>query len=169
MPNFTPKLEDTLASILEYLSSQGIAMFFNMGIGIGGTRVCIPASSLTNWVTLVKTLPRSHYSHLCNRYSAGSHLSGIVLWAPVTVMHVQHLAPRLAHAKRGISSYYCYCGCHRVDSVLHSGSRDNVSTLSSQPEGSLQSWLSCTLSLATDTARTPSRQSTISSRILSPR
>ncbi|XP_025123212.3 unconventional myosin-XVIIIb isoform X2 [Bubalus bubalis] len=46
---------------------------------------------------------------------------------------------------------------------------DNVSTLSSQPEGSLQSWLSCTLSLATDTARTPSRQSAISSRILSPR
>uniref|UniRef100_A0A8D1K4S2 G protein-coupled receptor kinase 3 n=1 Tax=Sus scrofa TaxID=9823 RepID=A0A8D1K4S2_PIG len=46
---------------------------------------------------------------------------------------------------------------------------DNVSILSSQPEGSLQSWLSCTLSLATDTARTPSRQSAISSRILSPR
>ncbi|XP_065760420.1 unconventional myosin-XVIIIb isoform X1 [Muntiacus reevesi] len=46
---------------------------------------------------------------------------------------------------------------------------DNVSTLSSQPEGSLQSWLSCTLSLATDTARTPSRQSAISSRTLSPR
>lgn len=55
MPNFTPKLEDTLASILEYLSSQEIAVIFNMGIGIGGTRVCIPASSLTNWVTLVKT------------------------------------------------------------------------------------------------------------------
>ncbi|XP_043757441.1 unconventional myosin-XVIIIb isoform X2 [Cervus elaphus] len=46
---------------------------------------------------------------------------------------------------------------------------DNVSTLSSQPEGSLQSWLSCTLSLATDTARTTSRQSAISSRTLSPR
>ncbi|KAM5312212.1 unconventional myosin-XVIIIb isoform 3-T3 [Glossophaga mutica] len=39
----------------------------------------------------------------------------------------------------------------------------------SQPEGSLQSWLSCTLSMATDTRRTPSRQSAISSHILSPR
>ncbi|XP_036908274.1 unconventional myosin-XVIIIb isoform X2 [Sturnira hondurensis] len=47
--------------------------------------------------------------------------------------------------------------------------RDNASLLSSQPEGSLQSWLSCTLSMATDTRRTPSRQSAISSRILSPR
>ncbi|XP_068419318.1 unconventional myosin-XVIIIb isoform X1 [Eschrichtius robustus] len=46
---------------------------------------------------------------------------------------------------------------------------DNVSILSSQPEGSLQSWLSCTLSLATDTVRTPSRQSATSSCILSPR
>ncbi|XP_054936652.1 unconventional myosin-XVIIIb, partial [Physeter macrocephalus] len=46
---------------------------------------------------------------------------------------------------------------------------DNVSILSSQPEGSLQSLLSCTLSLATDTVRTPSRQSAISSCILSPR
>ncbi|XP_017353629.1 unconventional myosin-XVIIIb isoform X1 [Cebus imitator] len=46
---------------------------------------------------------------------------------------------------------------------------DNVSILSSQPEGSLQSWLSCTLSLATDTMRTPSRQSATSSHILSPR
>nr|XP_012611991.1 unconventional myosin-XVIIIb [Microcebus murinus] len=46
---------------------------------------------------------------------------------------------------------------------------DNVSILSSQPEGSLQSWLSCTLSLATDTVRTPSRQSASSSHILSPR
>ncbi|XP_074212863.1 unconventional myosin-XVIIIb isoform X3 [Camelus bactrianus] len=46
---------------------------------------------------------------------------------------------------------------------------DNVSILSSRPEGSLQSWLSCTLSLATDTVRTPSRQSAVSSRILSPR
>lgn len=46
---------------------------------------------------------------------------------------------------------------------------DNVSILSSQPEGSLQSWLSCTLSLATDTMRTPSRQSVISSHTLSPR
>ncbi|KAB0397680.1 hypothetical protein E2I00_010647 [Balaenoptera physalus] len=45
---------------------------------------------------------------------------------------------------------------------------DNVSILSSQPEGSLQSWLSCTLSLATDTVRTPSRQSATSSCILSP-
>ncbi|ELW66479.1 Myosin-XVIIIb, partial [Tupaia chinensis] len=47
--------------------------------------------------------------------------------------------------------------------------RDNVSILSSQPEGSLQSWLSCTLSLATDTIRTPSRQSISSSHNLSPR
>ncbi|XP_074247094.1 unconventional myosin-XVIIIb isoform X1 [Saimiri boliviensis] len=46
---------------------------------------------------------------------------------------------------------------------------DNVSILSSQPEGSLQSWLSCTLSLATDTMRTASRQSATSSHILSPR
>ncbi|XP_053525831.1 unconventional myosin-XVIIIb isoform X2 [Artibeus jamaicensis] len=46
---------------------------------------------------------------------------------------------------------------------------DNVSLLSSQPEGSLQSWLSCTLSMATDTRRTPSRLSAISSHILSPR
>ncbi|XP_040106912.1 unconventional myosin-XVIIIb isoform X1 [Oryx dammah] len=46
---------------------------------------------------------------------------------------------------------------------------DDVSTLSSQPGASLQSWLSCTLSLATDTARTPSRQSAVSSRTLSPR
>ncbi|XP_030873764.1 unconventional myosin-XVIIIb, partial [Leptonychotes weddellii] len=44
---------------------------------------------------------------------------------------------------------------------------DNISLLSSQPEGSLQSWLSCTLSLATDTMRTPSRQSASSSHILS--
>ncbi|XP_008061792.1 unconventional myosin-XVIIIb [Carlito syrichta] len=46
---------------------------------------------------------------------------------------------------------------------------DNVSILSSQPEGSLQSWLSCSLSLATDTMRTPSQQSATSGRILSPR
>ncbi|XP_048198707.1 unconventional myosin-XVIIIb [Perognathus longimembris pacificus] len=46
---------------------------------------------------------------------------------------------------------------------------DNLSTVSSQPEGSLQSWLSCTLSMATDTVRTPSRQSAGSSHVLSPR
>ncbi|XP_066116369.1 unconventional myosin-XVIIIb [Saccopteryx bilineata] len=46
---------------------------------------------------------------------------------------------------------------------------DNVSILSSQPEGSLQSWLSCTLSLATDPLRTSSRQSAISSHAHSPR
>uniref|UniRef100_A0A7N5JZV1 Myosin XVIIIB n=1 Tax=Ailuropoda melanoleuca TaxID=9646 RepID=A0A7N5JZV1_AILME len=46
---------------------------------------------------------------------------------------------------------------------------DNISVLSSQPEGSLQSWLSCSLSLATDTMRTPSRQSASSSHILSSR
>ncbi|KAM5200094.1 unconventional myosin-XVIIIb isoform 3-T3 [Hipposideros larvatus] len=46
---------------------------------------------------------------------------------------------------------------------------DNISVLSSQPGGSLQSWLSCTLSLATDTMRTPSRQSAISSHIVRPR
>ncbi|XP_054450403.1 unconventional myosin-XVIIIb [Pteronotus mesoamericanus] len=46
---------------------------------------------------------------------------------------------------------------------------DNVSLLSSRPEGSVQSWLSCTLSLATDTMRSPSRQSAVSSHILSPR
>ncbi|XP_045390306.1 unconventional myosin-XVIIIb isoform X1 [Lemur catta] len=57
----------------------------------------------------------------------------------------------------------------RKEIALHSGSRDNVSMLSSQPEGSLQSWLSCTLSLATDTMRTPSRQSASSGHILSPR
>ncbi|XP_005396196.1 PREDICTED: unconventional myosin-XVIIIb isoform X2 [Chinchilla lanigera] len=47
--------------------------------------------------------------------------------------------------------------------------RDNVSIISSQPEGSLQSWLSCTLSLATDTMRTPSRQSATSSCLRSSR
>ncbi|XP_058137546.1 unconventional myosin-XVIIIb isoform X2 [Dasypus novemcinctus] len=46
---------------------------------------------------------------------------------------------------------------------------DNASILSSQPESNLQSWLSCTLSLATDTVRSPSRQSVSSSHILSPR
>ncbi|XP_077016812.1 unconventional myosin-XVIIIb isoform X2 [Tamandua tetradactyla] len=46
---------------------------------------------------------------------------------------------------------------------------DNVSVLSSQPESSLQSWLSCTLSLATDPTRSPSRQTVSSSHILSPR
>ncbi|XP_053444952.1 unconventional myosin-XVIIIb isoform X2 [Nycticebus coucang] len=46
---------------------------------------------------------------------------------------------------------------------------DNVSILSSRPEGSLQSWMSCTLSLATDPMRSPSRQSVTSSHILSPR
>uniref|UniRef100_A0A8C5JWF3 Myosin XVIIIb n=1 Tax=Jaculus jaculus TaxID=51337 RepID=A0A8C5JWF3_JACJA len=46
---------------------------------------------------------------------------------------------------------------------------DNVSVVSSQPEGSVQSWLSCSLSLATDTARSPSRQSAISSSLLGPR
>ncbi|XP_049644039.1 unconventional myosin-XVIIIb [Suncus etruscus] len=39
---------------------------------------------------------------------------------------------------------------------------DNMSTLSSQPEGSVQSWRSCTLSLDTDTMRTPSRLSYLS-------
>uniref|UniRef100_A0A8C9P0Q3 Myosin XVIIIB n=1 Tax=Spermophilus dauricus TaxID=99837 RepID=A0A8C9P0Q3_SPEDA len=43
---------------------------------------------------------------------------------------------------------------------------DNFSVISSQPEGSLQSWPSCTLSLATDTARSPSRQSAVSSYTL---
>ncbi|XP_023369092.1 unconventional myosin-XVIIIb isoform X2 [Otolemur garnettii] len=46
---------------------------------------------------------------------------------------------------------------------------DNVSVLSSQAEGSLQSWRSCTLSLATDPVKSPSRQSITSSHILSPR
>ncbi|KAG8515064.1 Unconventional myosin-XVIIIb [Galemys pyrenaicus] len=46
---------------------------------------------------------------------------------------------------------------------------DNVSSIGSQPESSLQSWLSCTLSLVTDTTRPPSRQSAISSHVLSPR
>ncbi|XP_046283277.1 unconventional myosin-XVIIIb isoform X4 [Marmota monax] len=46
---------------------------------------------------------------------------------------------------------------------------DNFSVISSQPEGSLQSWLSCTLSLATDTARSPSRQSAVSSYTLNAR
>ncbi|KAG3278378.1 myosin XVIIIB [Ictidomys tridecemlineatus] len=43
---------------------------------------------------------------------------------------------------------------------------DSFSAISSQPEGSLQSWLSCTLSLATDTAKSPSRQSAASSYTL---
>ncbi|XP_023567613.1 unconventional myosin-XVIIIb [Octodon degus] len=46
---------------------------------------------------------------------------------------------------------------------------DSVSVVSSQPESSLQSWLSCTLSLATDTTRTPSRQSATRSCIRSSR
>ncbi|XP_006869250.1 PREDICTED: unconventional myosin-XVIIIb [Chrysochloris asiatica] len=46
---------------------------------------------------------------------------------------------------------------------------DNVSDFSSRPESSLQSWMSCTLSLATDTLRSPSRHSVISSHMLSPR
>ncbi|XP_059105711.1 unconventional myosin-XVIIIb-like [Peromyscus eremicus] len=46
---------------------------------------------------------------------------------------------------------------------------DNVSVVSSQPEGSLRSWMSCSLSLATDTVRTPSRQSAARSPLVSPR
>ncbi|XP_058512716.1 LOW QUALITY PROTEIN: unconventional myosin-XVIIIb [Ochotona princeps] len=46
---------------------------------------------------------------------------------------------------------------------------DSISIISSQPEGSLQSWSSCTLSFAADSARSPSRQSTVSSHIHSPR
>ncbi|XP_033618173.1 unconventional myosin-XVIIIb isoform X1 [Fukomys damarensis] len=46
---------------------------------------------------------------------------------------------------------------------------DDVSVLGSRPEGSLQSWLSCTLSVATDTVRTPSRQSAAGSCIRSSR
>ncbi|KAL6067666.1 hypothetical protein STEG23_031470, partial [Scotinomys teguina] len=61
-----------------------------------------------------------------------------------------------------------------VQTAVDCGSRsrkeeDNVSVISSQPEGSLQSWMSCSLSLATGTVRTPSRQSAISSPRLSPR
>ncbi|XP_049977090.1 unconventional myosin-XVIIIb [Alexandromys fortis] len=61
-----------------------------------------------------------------------------------------------------------------VQTAVDCGSRsrkeeDNVSVTSSQPEGSLQSWMSCSLSLATDAARTPSRQSAVSSSLLSPR
>ncbi|XP_047417535.1 unconventional myosin-XVIIIb [Sciurus carolinensis] len=56
-----------------------------------------------------------------------------------------------------------------VDCSNNSGRKeiDSVSLVSSQPEGSLRSWLSCTLSLATD--RSPSRQSAVSSCVLSPR
>ncbi|XP_045145472.1 unconventional myosin-XVIIIb [Echinops telfairi] len=53
------------------------------------------------------------------------------------------------------------CGGHKE--------MDNTSTFSSQPESTLRSWMSCTLSLATDTMRSPSRQSVISSRTLGPR
>lgn len=61
-----------------------------------------------------------------------------------------------------------------VQTAVDCGSRsrkeeDNVSVISSQPEGSLRSWMSCSLSLATDTVRTPSRQSAVSSSLLSPR
>ncbi|CAO2629076.1 Unconventional myosin-XVIIIb [Lemmus lemmus] len=61
-----------------------------------------------------------------------------------------------------------------VQTAVDCGSRsrkdeDNVSVISSQPEGSLQSWMSCSLSLATDAVRTPSRQSAVSSSLLSPR
>lgn len=61
-----------------------------------------------------------------------------------------------------------------VQTAVDCGSRnrkeeDNASVISSQPEGSLQSWMSCSLSLATDAGRTPSRQSAVSSSLLSPR
>ncbi|XP_007946175.1 unconventional myosin-XVIIIb [Orycteropus afer afer] len=58
-----------------------------------------------------------------------------------------------------------------VQTAVDCGSRkemDTISTFSSQPASSLQSWLSCTLSLATDTVRSPSRQS-VSSHTFSPR
>ncbi|KAL1768770.1 unconventional myosin-XVIIIb isoform X1 [Sigmodon hispidus] len=61
-----------------------------------------------------------------------------------------------------------------VQTAVDCGSRsrkeeDNVSVISSQAEGSLQSWMSCSLSLATDTMRTPSQQSAVSSPLLSTR
>ncbi|EGW07183.1 Myosin-XVIIIb [Cricetulus griseus] len=61
-----------------------------------------------------------------------------------------------------------------VQTAVDCGSRrrkeeDNVSVISSQPESSLQSWMSCSLSLAMDTARAPSQQSVVSSSLLSPR
>ncbi|XP_006249640.2 unconventional myosin-XVIIIb [Rattus norvegicus] len=57
-----------------------------------------------------------------------------------------------------------------VDCSSRSGKEgDNVSVISSQPESSLQSWMSCSLSLATDSVRIPSRQSAISSSLHSPR
>ncbi|GAB1290007.1 Myosin XVIIIb [Apodemus speciosus] len=57
-----------------------------------------------------------------------------------------------------------------VDCSSRSGKEgDNVSVTSSQPEGSLQSWMSCSLSLATDSVRMPSRQSAVGSSLRSPR
>lgn len=57
-----------------------------------------------------------------------------------------------------------------VDCSSRSGKEgDNVSVISSQPEGSLQSWMSCSLSLATDSVRIPSGQSVVSSSFHSPR
>lgn len=130
-----------------------------------------PNGITTNWVTLVKTQLASP-GPITLIYVIGAALAPPLRDGVGSIDQYctcQHLAQCLAYAKGWMSSYCCYCGYHHVDSLLHSGSRDNVSILSSQPEGSLQSWLSCTLSLATDTARTPSRQSAISSRILSPR
>lgn len=157
---------------IRILSSRERAVVGSTGIGIIRTRVCIPNPSLTSWVTLAKhqlASPKSHYSHLYLGGSTSSFLSGRVLWALVGVMHVAALTTVSGCANGWVSSYCCYCGCHCIDSILLSGSRDNVSILSSQPEGSVQSWLSCTLSLATDATRTPSRQSAISSHTLSPR
>ncbi|XP_052023609.1 unconventional myosin-XVIIIb [Apodemus sylvaticus] len=57
-----------------------------------------------------------------------------------------------------------------VDCSSRSGKEgDNVSVTSSQPEGSLQSWISCSLSLATDSVRIPSQQSAVSNSLHSPR
>ncbi|XP_028621359.1 unconventional myosin-XVIIIb [Grammomys surdaster] len=57
-----------------------------------------------------------------------------------------------------------------VDCSSRSGKEgDNISVTSSQPEGSVQSWMSCSLSLASDSVRIPSRQSAVSSSFHNPR
>lgn len=165
------KIGDASTFILACVFSQGRAVvdILEWALESEGSGF---ASPLHHWLAgdLVQDPswpPQTPLSHLYNGGSTSSHLSGMVVWALIEA--VQPLAQCLAYAKVWLSSYCRSCACRCGDSILHSASRDDVSILSSQPEASLQSWLSCSLSLATDTMRTPSRQSGIGSHILSPR
>lgn len=89
------KIRIASISILECLSPQGRAVISSKGIRIGETRVGIPTFSLTRWMTLARpklASSNSVYSHLYNGDSTGSHVSGMVLWALIDVMGVQHVA-----------------------------------------------------------------------------